>query len=182
MESSWKAVAFFFAVIALVIVASIYSFTAEFPELSQGTGAEAAISESDDTVFSREQHAAYFEPGVATLYGAAGRDEAVGCSDDIVTLVPATPFYRKVVFDVLAGTDVPMSSAARQLGRYTQCNADGLFRFDGLPPARYLVVAFVGQTPEIMIKEVDVPADTAQVGVKLTRADLISVNVPGAAP
>jgi hypothetical protein len=99
-------------------------------------------------LFDLEAHAPFIEKGEARIRGQAFLRQRGGgvvtCAGSVVALAPATEYFSSIRSGNLFL--VPYKGEAEKFMRTTQCDAQGNFVFEGLPPGRYFVTTSVGWT------------------------------------
>lgn len=136
------------------------------------------------TPFDLAEHAPFRESGKGSVQGQGFLRQAGGgtvtCAGSTVVLLPATPFFKEFVDLYIAGktpTVTPPPGDRAPLFRRSQCDAQGNFSFESVPPANWTIMTevkwVVGHSPQggILRREVAVRED-APTRVLLTDADL----------
>lgn len=98
--------------------------------------------------FSEAEHAAYFTQGDHVVSGQAFLRQKGGgvvtCAGSPVFLVPATPFFDEALVNLYAGKMPSALNMPQQpIVWKRQCDAQGNFKFVGVPPGRWYVLTEV---------------------------------------
>lgn len=100
-------------------------------------------------VFDVGQHHEYTLNGGGSINGQAFLRQKGGgvvtCAGQPVFLIPDTGYFREIFRIAKDGGTMsfPNSEEIKKTGRMSTCNATGYFKFNNLPPARWIVVTQV---------------------------------------